>query len=497
MYKLMMVDDQQRIMEGIVQIIRQSDLPFSQFHIAESGMDALECMGSFSPDAVIADIRMPEMDGLQFIERVRSAGGEGRRVPIIILSGYDEFEYARKAISSGVISYLLKPVSSDELYNALRQVCDMLAERTEREASGIDHRPYVIRAALNGTQMDGEWGEEGPFLLAQLIPARMDASFQREMQRFVETYKENLRSVYEREGDVLCLVKGAKLSYARIFPKATEVNVSLPIKNLAGLSQALKQVRLVHLRRSVISRQTVVSYSDISSSDRVLSMVHFADLRRVTDAISQGNAAKLATLLAEINAKLMRQEATLEHVCAYYSSMCMELYKRYFSITLLELLSEEFDFFLHSASLLAEFTGIERISDEVLRNLRSLCEKLPVHKTDNLVLAAKEYVASHPQVNLAELAEKLHISSQYLSSRFNKETGRSFSSFLIEKRMEAAKNLLESTARPVSDIGRSVGYLSDKHFYVVFKKIVGDSPAKYRQRMRAKKFNLNSGRAKE
>ena len=126
MYKLMLVDDQRIIMEGIVKLIQQMNLPFDQFVFAENGSQALEMLETENPDAVITDIRMPVMDGLEMARRIRARKDEFREMPILILTGYDEFEYARQAITHKILFYLLKPVSKDELYASCRMMMDML-----------------------------------------------------------------------------------------------------------------------------------------------------------------------------------------------------------------------------------------------------------------------------------------------------------------------------------------------------------------------------------
>ena len=152
MYKLMLVDDQRIIMEGIVKLIQQMNLPFDQFVFAENGSRALEMLETENPDALITDIRMPVMDGLEMARRIRARKDEFREMPILILTGYDEFEYARQAITHKILFYLLKPVSKDELYASCRMMMDMLEEERSQmndRVSRMNFREHVIRDTLH------------------------------------------------------------------------------------------------------------------------------------------------------------------------------------------------------------------------------------------------------------------------------------------------------------------------------------------------------------
>ncbi len=173
MYRLMLVDDQRVIMEGIAKLIRKEDLPFDHFIFASSGEEALERLVSEAPDAMITDIRMPGMDGLELCRRIRERKDEFRDMPILILTGYDEFAYAREAIAQKVLFYLLKPVRLEELYTSCRMMVDVLEERKVRlseKASHMNLREHLIRNALNPTNRTSLHEEHPEGLL--LVQAR-------------------------------------------------------------------------------------------------------------------------------------------------------------------------------------------------------------------------------------------------------------------------------------------------------------------------------------
>jgi len=252
MYRLMMVDDQRVIMEGIRQIMQGSDLPFGDFLIAETGNEALSCVDSFKPDALITDIRMPGMDGLTLADRIRARKDRYAGMPIVILSGYSDFEYAREAISKQVTNYMLKPVSREELYAVFSQVCAQLDERTARKPSNFDLRRDILRAAINGKPIETAQ-ERGAHVLVQFLPAALDEEFYSMMSTLMSVWKEEIYAAYERERDILLLMRGAQLpALCAAAPPQLEINLSLPMDSLDHLPSALRQIQLVHLKRRVL-----------------------------------------------------------------------------------------------------------------------------------------------------------------------------------------------------------------------------------------------------
>ncbi len=117
--KLLIVDDEQFIREGLKNCINWAANGITQVETARSGMEALECFDRDYYDILIVDVQMPKMSGLELAEKIQ---GISPYTKIIILSGYAEFEYAKKALELNVLSYLLKPVNIDELERLIEKI---------------------------------------------------------------------------------------------------------------------------------------------------------------------------------------------------------------------------------------------------------------------------------------------------------------------------------------------------------------------------------------
>lgn len=126
LYRVLLVDDEEDIREGISRKMDWLGLGFSLVGEAANGQDALELAESLRPDVILTDIKMPFMDGLELSRLVKKTLPRTR---IIVLSGYNEFEYAKEAIKIGVEEYLLKPISSNVLLEHLGEVASKIHEK--------------------------------------------------------------------------------------------------------------------------------------------------------------------------------------------------------------------------------------------------------------------------------------------------------------------------------------------------------------------------------
>ena len=134
MRKVMIVEDEELILQGIKNIVHWNELELQLFHMAHSGQEALEMWKKEPVDIIITDIEMPEMSGLELLKKIRS---EEELVRFIILTGYDDFEYAREAIHLDVENYILKPINEEELEKQLKEAAEKLEELEKKKQSGF------------------------------------------------------------------------------------------------------------------------------------------------------------------------------------------------------------------------------------------------------------------------------------------------------------------------------------------------------------------------
>lgn len=129
MYKLLIVDDEPLIRRGIRSLANLSNTGISEILEAESGREALAAVKEAAPDIVLMDINMPEMDGLTAAAQIKEQAPD---IFVIILTGYDYFEYAQTAIRARVDDYILKPISKADIEMVLRKTTGLLNERGKK-----------------------------------------------------------------------------------------------------------------------------------------------------------------------------------------------------------------------------------------------------------------------------------------------------------------------------------------------------------------------------
>jgi len=146
MYKVLVVEDEERIRKGLVYLVDWMALRCIVVGEAANGREGAALIRSLQPDIVVTDVRMPFASGIEMLEQSRGSwDGE-----VIIMSGYDEFEYAKKAISLGVAEYFLKPLDPDELAQAVRKIAGRLeVKRTLKKLEGLQ-RPNTDMLPLDG-----------------------------------------------------------------------------------------------------------------------------------------------------------------------------------------------------------------------------------------------------------------------------------------------------------------------------------------------------------
>lgn len=159
MYKLMLVDDESEIREGLREVIDFESLGFEVVGEAANGVAGLQMAESLTPDLIITDIRMPLMNGLHMCQKIRDLLPTAQ---FILLSGYDEFEYARQAIEVKALGYLLKPISSKEFVEMLKEARRRLDEAAQERA--------------NIQQLKQSYQTSLPFLRESLLASLMAAA---------------------------------------------------------------------------------------------------------------------------------------------------------------------------------------------------------------------------------------------------------------------------------------------------------------------------------
>ena len=154
-YKVLLVDDEEEVMDMIERRISWPELGFEVVGKAQNGIKALEISEKLQPDVVITDIKMPYMDGLELARNLKQ---DNPCVRILILTGFDEFEYAKEAVRLEIDEYILKPVNAIELSDCLKRLKNVLDREREEKLKEIYEGLEEIKDQL--TALIDEYEEE-------------------------------------------------------------------------------------------------------------------------------------------------------------------------------------------------------------------------------------------------------------------------------------------------------------------------------------------------
>ena len=519
MMKVFLVDDEIAIRENLRNSFPWEEKGYQLVREAPDGEMALPMLRDLNTDILLTDIRMPFMDGMKLCEEVQRTMPWVER---IILSGYDDFAYAQKAISLGVREYLLKPVTAAELEAALNRVRlqieekrrerDNLTAMRERLSSGGQFLRDKLLASLFTDEGNAE---DDDALLSQMrgmginltagCYAVIDIAFDAEGEARMAC-RNALISLADMSGGgvfICSAPKGARALVLGDNPGDTEeraYSFANSVIHYPGLKDA------GHLLVSV--GETVQDFHEIRKSMKSARHVrHLQNAEGPVDHIVVGvNEQKGADLplsetdLSPLYERLQYASAgSVEGILAEYSeSLDPALALGYLRVAVLlaaqriiqeaggnvkDILSEaQLEDALHTEGE----EGFRKLAEQ-LRTAMEFRDRNRKGYGDTSIGRARAYLAqnfSDPNLMLQDAADEVHLSQSHFSTVFAQETGLTFTQYLTALRIGKAKEFLETTEMRSSQIATEVGYNDPHYFSYLFKKNTGMTPGEYRKNSR-------------
>lgn len=517
MYKVFLVDDEVVVREGIRSSFPWESSGFVLAGEAPDGEIAWSLMQEIKPDILITDIRMPFMDGLTL------AGKTAQAMPwvsTIILSGFDEFTYAKKAISLGVKEYLLKPVSAKELQQALERIARLIDEERRQKAdfrqikqqlqlsSGLRREQLLCELILGTLEKDRR---ESLLFNARELELHIVARHYRVLL-IHPTKGEDLLSLRarvqwlcdSRDGSIYLCAMGSSLAALLKGDSKEEME-----EEAFGFAQAVRHqtdesVRvaigavvstLFDLRQSFDSAQEVLSTieqrphwpimdsSDLGIEiDEVLKLAQGDNLYALLRYAKKEDLQTLLTGYFKATGEGAQQSLLMMNYLYVDSVMTAARIIREAGKDPAELIPTD----LQGQSNLSLFSKQEEMMQAALQVLSLAFTTRDENRNSrysNLIMKAKAYIEerfSDQSLTLGDVAGQVNLSSNHFCTVFTQETGFTFIEYLTELRMQQARELLRMTELRSIDISGLVGYADSHYFSYLFKKTVGQSPRDYR-----------------
>jgi two-component system response regulator YesN len=533
-YKILLVDDETAVREGIRSRTPWETFGFSVVGEAGNGIEALELIEEFHPDVVITDIRMPYLDGMELIKKIRESYPP---ITIIILSGYDEFTYAQQAIRYDVSEYVLKPVSVEDICKLLQRTAKRLdediirmqdrdrLEKAYKQALPLIREKFLVSLLTSVQQTPDlsviakarEYGYDltgDEFIVAtfETDHKQEEAPFQAmAMLQVAEEVlqKEKGSLVFQFENQVIAIFSDNSFSqkqYDSIFLKKTfrlaeqlqaylGKYFSFPIFIGLGTLEHTPSAIAKSYRQAL----SALNYSSFYPEQNIL---FIGDLEKSGKEPGKANLEALcSTFITSV--KMGTEEQVLNNIEALFGEHAAYLSQeglQSYMLGILAALNELVESYGHSLSTLLEGQGTRNIFSE-LGNLSTLgkarrwfarlsCDIRTVisgqrqNSHIQFVEQAKELISTHYYemgFGLDQICETIGVSPAYFSTTFKRETGFSFVQYLTNTRMSRAKELLVKTEEKTYEIARSVGFSEPNYFSFCFKRYEGISPSQYRQ----------------
>lgn len=500
MYRVLVVDDEKLEREGIRFLLSMEEGEW-EIYEAANGKLALNELRSHKIDLMLTDIKMPHMDGLELSKKARE---EYPGLEIIIFSGYGDFSFAQEAIRYGVTDYVLKPVDPDRFHGTIQKIQAAITSRKDKEQQSMKEKSFLQQYFLLSFIYSGDQERlkdaEGIADLAMwkewhcaILIESDEAFFESANDEVPEEIMEELRRSFfylnlnGRQSlllfkDVYCdyvlVAKNVYTLLKRLHPVRFHLAVSRRFDGYQELPDIMEQLeqqmeeKFYHPEKHVFSNEDDVlklSVGEVQDS-QIMQMISEDITRKDTDQLRKHFAC-------------LKEKY---HDNTQYSAMYI---KFVFSNVIQELFQEN------------QFSGERRLEHEIERlyNCRNIMEILEVTEDNikeyeafldrsmsssrNEVAAVKNYIYQHYEedLNLEMLAEKVYLSSGYLSFIFKKETGMNLNRYIRVFRMEKAKELLCSTNMKVAQVSERVGFANVSYFCRSFREYYGSSPESYRK----------------
>lgn len=531
MIKVFLVEDEIVIRRAVKNSINWEKEGYEFVGEAADGELAYPLILKERPDILITDIKMPFMDGLELSEAVKK---EMPDIKILILSGYNDFKYAKEAIGIGVTDYLLKPISAEMLLKALGEISEVIQkERGDREIiaqytkdmqENLEHKKLaLLRMLISGTSTTKELIDGGKelglnigaslynFLLFKCTENdNIDSFITLEkmfgdmknilyFERGIEGWALLCMANSEEEMEALGL--NLKEQIEEIMDSYNEIKYfggfGENVYRLGDLGSSFAKAEKTFARRFTMKENQIIFWDNISDVKRDLELEEIPSIdeyrKLVERFIKKGTHEEVGSFIEayfdvmskeHIESEMMRQYLILDiYVSAVYVAEQME-------IDSAEIVEEIGDskIIIHDLKNRKGITQVKEYLRRILTGIIHIRDTKSGRGHKDIIDNAIAYIRGNymsTEINLNTISKSVGMSPSYFSAVFSQSMGQTFIEYLTETRMEKAKELLMCTSMKTTEIGFEVGYKDSHYFSYIFKKTQECSPKEYRQRRRS------------
>lgn len=530
-YSVMFVDDEELVYDVMIKKMNWEEMGFEVKGYAHNGVEALEMAEEINPDVVMTDIKMPYMDGLTMTRKLKKIFPDIR---VIILSGFDEFEFAKEAIRLEAEEYLLKPIDAEELRKVFARVKESLDKELD-ERRNIDKLeqyylnslpqlqnnfymtlldgsieqglidkyasdyqiqlkgPFYVVSVLHISYLEkmGEEMEVAPFMLSIFVQKMLEEQLEDKWNSKILSYlgdvvvvsqleDSNMINYYTDYMDRMCKMA------ERVCKAIVTVGIGYVVENPVDIANAYQEAKNAVAHRAILGRGRAINILEVAQKkNEGKNRVEGKASANIIKAIRLGEYEDIVNAAEGFCTEISKDGTSLQmyRICLMkLATELMELLDQY-SIQMGEM-SSEFDGLI---SDLYKEDCIDDIKERLIQSCKQIADSISEKRQDSrlsFVTAAEEYVKENyddPDLGIESICEHLNVSSSYFSTAFKKATGKTFINYLTDYRMDCAVKMLDTSEYKSYEIADKVGYSDPNYFSYAFKKKYGVSPSKYRK----------------
>lgn len=535
MYTVIVVDDESDLRRGLIRKIQWEEIGFTVIGEAENGIEALELVEELEPDLLLSDVKMPFMSGIELARQVREIRPT---IQIAFLSGYDDFSYAQQAIQYNIVSYMLKPISSEELTTELYKIKKVIDDKFELFSSSASIQekaeitnfimPLVLdsfqgkesqeregqleqKAKDCGLLIDGIgqlkctvivtnfWNVEGVNCTTIENVNALDVILKKYVKHttfFVENRIVSLVLATNRDAAkyLHILVEDVTQSAKRIMGVETMMGISREMNQLQHCHEAYLEA--MNAMAECNREDGMIRYiSDIERTTLVNEEIVQNIMEEIENGLRVGAEEHLLDVLKSIGDLIEERRINKVTFRFMLVQLMAAVYKIVYTIGDKEGIAKmekyapsQEQFYYEEPNLVwGKYVDYciavkKLISEQRTKSSSDICDK---------ALEKIEVEFSNPDISLVSISGDISVSPNYLSALIKKSTGATFIDLLTKKRIETAQAMLINSEKKIREISEQCGYNDQHYFSYCFKKYVGVSPNGYRRKNEEEKKCLH------
>ena len=489
MYKVMLIDDEKFIRKSLRNRINWERLGLHVEAEAENGVEALQMLGQIKPEIVFVDIRMPLMDGLSFIREARK---QYSNIHYIITSAYDDFEYARQAISLGVDDYIMKPVKVPEVESLLEKTVHKITEEEISKQLKEKMLAEGMTAATQGKKVAAiAFYVEEADGIELIIHSGLQEILNQEKQ--VNIYR--LRE-YSCTDCYVYLLSGEELEEHWLFEAAAQIWAMLrekegtatwseilpksEIKAAARRCIRLLKTKIFYPERKILTKISFGKENEKAEEEQLNQIRHV--LGGIYRQLPNGNYTAIRGELMLLPDLIVSRNNRIVMIESYIMELVMVL-ERFAQQEMDELETDIIFRHVREKDYLLRYRTEEELRASLKEMIRCVCEIRDKGERKELITDIKEYIRNNYSENLsaADISGVFFLNTSYLSTLFKEKTGMTMTTYIEAVRMEKAKQLLLNRELSITEVAAYTGYSDPNYFSKVFRKYTSMSPRRYRE----------------